>query len=132
MKRSTAGIAVALLALAAFAARAEEAGYDVKAAFAQTDRNKDGVIEIDEYHARLVDTFFLGDANKDGFLSEEEFVKVVVIKEDFAAIDKNGDGKLTKQEYVGARLAHYMAIDTDDSGTLSLVEVEAAVKGGNP
>ncbi len=131
MVRSTAGIAVALLAFGAHGAGAEEA-YDVKAAFTQTDRNKDGAIEIDEYHARLVDTFFLGDSDKDGFLSEEEFVRVVVVKEDFAAIDKNGDGKLTRQEYIGARLSHFMDIDTDESGSLSLAEVEAAVKGGNP
>jgi Ca2+-binding EF-hand superfamily protein len=132
MKRITTGIALALLALGAYTAHAEDqASYDVKAAFAQTDHNKDGAIEVDEYFDRLVDTFFLGDTDKDGFLTEEEFVKVVVVKEDFAQVDKSGDGKLTRQEYVSARLPHFIALDTDKSGNLSLAEVEAALKGGN-
>jgi len=130
MKRSTAFIATSLLALGAFAARAEQApDYDVKAAFTQTDQNHDGAIEIDEYYDRLVDIFFLGDANKDGFLTEEEFVKVVVIKEDFTSVDKSGEGKLSRQEFVSARLPHFIAIDTDKDGSLSLVEVEAAFAG---
>ena len=131
MKRSGAFIASSLVALGAFAASAQQApAYDVKAAFAQTDQNKDGAIEIDEYYDRLVDIFFLGDVDKDGFLTEEEFVKVVVIKEDFAQVDKNGDGKLGRQEFVSARLPQFIAIDTDKSGSLSLVEVEAALAGG--
>ena len=130
MKRSTAFIAFSLLVLAAFPARAQEApAYDVKKAFAETDKNGDGEIEIDEFHERLVDIFFLGDVDKDGFLSEQEFMAVVVIKEDFAKVDKNGDGKVSMQELVSARLPLFIAIDTDKSGTLSLAEVEAAAAG---
>ena len=133
MKRITASIALGLLALVAGVARAADApGYDVKAAFAQTDRNKDGAIEIDEYYDRLVDIFFLGDVDKDGYLTEPEFVAVVVIKEDFTAVDKSSDGKLSRQEFVSARLPHFMQIDSDQSGSLSLVEVEAAYAGRKP
>ena len=130
MKRSTAFIASSLLVVGAFAARAQEAPtYDVKKAFAETDKNGDGSIEIDEFHERLVDIFFLGDVDKDGFLSEEEFVKVVVIKEDFAKVDKDGDGKVSKREFVSARLPVFIAMDTDKDGSLSLAEVEAAFAG---
>jgi len=130
MKRSGALVVFSLVALAAFVARAETApGYDVKAAFDQTDQNHDGAIEIDEYYDRLVDIFFLGDLNKDGFLTEPEFVAVVVIKEDFTQVDKSGEGKLSRQEFVSARLPHFIAIDTDKNGSLSLVEVEAALAG---
>jgi Ca2+-binding EF-hand superfamily protein len=130
MKRSGAFIAVGLMALGAFTAVAAEApGYDVKKAFAETDKNGDGAIELDEYHARLVDIFFLGDVDKDGFLSEQEFLAVVVVKEDFALIDKNGDGKLAKREFVSARVTEFVKLDTDDDGALSLAEVEAALAG---
>jgi hypothetical protein len=130
MKRSGSFAALGLLAVAGFVARAEDApAYDVKAAFDQTDQNHDGAIEIDEFYDRLVDVFFLGDADKDGFLTEEEFVAVVVVKEDFAKVDKSGEGKLSRQEFVGARLPHFIEIDTDKSGSLSLVEVQAALAG---
>lgn len=130
MKRSGAFVAFGLLAVAAFVARAADApAYDVKAAFDQTDQNHDGAIEIDEYYDRLVDIFFLGDANKDGFLTEEEFVAVVVIKEDFTKVDKSGEGKLSRQEFVSARLPHFIEIDTDKNGSLSLSEVETALAG---
>jgi Ca2+-binding EF-hand superfamily protein len=128
--RRGAFIAFGLLAFAAVAARAQQTpGYDVKAAFDQTDQNHDGSVEIDEFYDRLVDTFFLGDVDKDGYLTEPEFVAVVVIKEDFAQVDKNGDGKVSRQEFVSARLPQFIAIDTDKSGSLSLEEVNAAFAG---
>ena len=128
--RSAAVIAFSTVVLGAAAARAEQApAYDVKAAFAETDRNGDGAIEIDEYYDRLVDIFFLGDVDKDGFLTEAEFVQVVVIKEDFAQVDKSGEGKLSRREFVSARLPNFIAIDTDKDGSLSLVEVTAALEG---
>lgn len=130
MKRSAALVAFGLVAVAAFLARAQQApGYDVKAAFDQTDQNKDGTIEIDEYYDRLVDIFFLGDVDKDGYLTEQEFVAVVVIKEDFAKVDKSGEGKLSREEFVSARLPHFIEIDSDKNGSLSLVEVQAAFAG---
>jgi Ca2+-binding EF-hand superfamily protein len=131
MKRSGALVAFGLVAVVAFVAHGAEQApdYDVKAAFDQTDQNHDGAIEIDEFHERLVDIFFLGDADKDGFLTEEEFVKVVVIKEDYALVDKNGDGKVSKREFVSARLTEFVKLDTDDDGSLSLGEVEAALAG---
>ncbi len=130
MKRSGAFLAFGLVALTTCLARAETApAYDLKAAFDQTDQNHDGAIEIDEFYDRLVDIFFLGDVNKDGFLTEPEFVAVVVIKEDFTQVDKSGEGKLSRQEFVSARLPHFIEIDTDKNGSLSLVEIEAAYAG---
>lgn len=119
---------VAGLALAAPVAVAQQA-YDAKAAFTETDKNGDGAIEIDEFHERLVDIFFLGDADRDGFFTEAEFVQVVVIKEDFAQVDANKDGKVSKREFVAARLPMFLTIDTDDDGALSLTEVTAAYEG---
>lgn len=131
MKRFAAGIALALGVFAAtlVAAQQQTPAYDPKAAFAETDRNGDGSIEINEFFERLVDVFFLGDTNKDGFLTEDEFVRVVVIKEDFAAIDKNKDGKVDRKEFISARLPVFLEIDTDDDGALSITEVTAAFEG---
>ncbi|MGH9887202.1 MAG: EF-hand domain-containing protein [bacterium] len=124
-------VALAWLAVAAPFAFADEPAkpYDAKAAFAEADTNHDGAIELDEFYNRLVDIFFLGDTDKDGFLTEEEFVRVVVVKEDFTQVDKSKDGKLSKREFVAARLPLFVAIDTDGDGELSLVEVTAAYEG---
>lgn len=129
MTRYRAFTVFALLVFGAAAASATEPpAYDVRAAFIETDRNGDNAIEINEFYDRLVDIYFLGDADKDGFLSEEEFVKVVVIKEDFTQIDKNSDGKLSKKEFVSGRLEMFFVIDTDDDGALSLAEVTGALE----
>ena len=131
MKRSGAFVAFGLLAFAAFG-RARGASGRLRREERRSRRRirtSDGAIEIDEYYDRLVDIFFLGDDDKDGFLTEEEFVAVVVIKEDFSQVDKSGEGKLSRQEFVSARLPHFIEIDTDKSGSLSLVEVEAAYEG---
>ena len=130
MKPSGAIVAFVLMAFAAGIAGAQQAApYDVKVAFVEADLNGDGSIEIDEYFHRLVDVFFLGDANKDGFLTEEEFVKVVVLKEDFAEIDKSKEGKVDRREFIAARLPLFLVIDTDDDGALSITEVTAAYEG---
>jgi hypothetical protein len=107
------------------------APYDVRAAFAEADANKDGVIEIGEFYDRLVDVFFLDDKDKDGFLSHDEFVAAVVIDEPFAQVDRNGDGKVSKQEFIRARLPLFRQTDKNDDGVLSLEEVIAIyeVKG---
>ncbi len=130
MKRSAAGIAFALfVSTATFVAAQQAPAYDVKAAFVEADRNGDGSIEIDEFYERLVDVFFLGDTDKDGFLTEDEFVKVVVLKEDFTEIDKSHEGKVDRKEFISARLPLFLVIDTDDDGSLSLTEVTAAYEG---
>jgi Ca2+-binding EF-hand superfamily protein len=131
MKRIAGSIAFALLVFTSTGADAQQtaAPSDVTVAFTETDSNGDGVIEIDEYYRRLVDVFFLGDANRDGYLTEEEFVKVVLQKEDFAELDKSQEGKLSKREFIAARLPVYLVIDTDDDGVLSLTEVTAAYEG---
>ncbi len=115
------------LAIGATGASAQEtADYDVRAAFDQADTNGDGGVEINEFYDRLVDIYFLGDADKDGSLTEAEFVKVVVIKEDFARIDRDSDGKVSRKEFLSGRVEMFFDIDADDDGSLSLTEVTAA------
>jgi Ca2+-binding EF-hand superfamily protein len=124
----------ALLAVAALASGVQAgppAGYDVSAAFAEADVNKDGSVEINEYFDRLVETYFHADTDKNGTLSKEEFVKAVVIEEDFAKVDIDSNGVVDRREFVRSRLPLFQASDTDHDGGLSLAEVRAALEKGN-
>jgi len=130
MLRIGALIAFAFLISGAASAQAQQAPkYDVREAFLEADLNGDNAIELDEFYARLMDIFFLGDTNKDGFLDKDEFVRVVVINENFEKMDKDGDGKLSHREFIGGRLPMFLEIDTDGDGELSIAEVTAAYEG---
>jgi Ca2+-binding EF-hand superfamily protein len=123
--------ALAMLVLPAASARsAPPSKYDPKAAFAEADQNKDGMIEIGEFYDRLVDVFFLDDTDKNGSLSHDEFIAAIVIEEPFADVDRNGDGKISKQEFVRSRLPLFRSSDTNGDGMLSLEEVTAAYQKG--
>jgi Ca2+-binding EF-hand superfamily protein len=123
-------LALAAFALAPAAHAAPPPGYDVESAFKEADTNKDGSVEIDEFYDRLVESYFHADSDKNGTLSKEEFVRAVVIEEDFAAADGNGDGVLSRQEFVRSRLPLFTSSDTDKDGALSLAEVKAALEKG--
>jgi Ca2+-binding EF-hand superfamily protein len=130
MKRGIAMIrtiscALAALALCAGTATAQQRAYDPKQAFKEADTNHDGQIELDEFSARLTDVFFMGDVNKDGKLSKEEYDAVVVIREDFSAADTNHDGFISRTEFIHARLPLFQKADTNGDGVLSEAEVIA-------
>jgi Ca2+-binding EF-hand superfamily protein len=129
MKCATLGVLVAALASPAAIGTAAAAAYDVEAAFAETDTNKDGLIEIDEFFDRLVEIYFHGDSDKNGTLSREEFAKAVVVAQEFASVDRNGDAVVDRREFVRARLPVFMQADSDRDGALSLAEVKAALEG---
>ena len=96
--------------------------YDPKAAFAEADKNKDGAIDIGEFHDRLVEVFYSADTNKDGFLSVEEFNRLPY-SEGFNEADENGDGKISLKEFVHVRVRQFEDADTNHDGELSLDEV---------
>lgn len=134
MRMKTLRTLAVLLAPLAFALPARGAppeGYDVEAAFAEADVNKDGGVEIDEYYDRLVELYFHADADKDGTLSRDEYMNAVVIEEDFSKVDIDGDGKVTRREFVRSRLPLFMAADADHDGSLSLDEVKAMLEKGS-
>lgn len=107
--------------LAAHRASAEQA-YDPRAAFAETDKNKDGEIDLGEFHARLVEVFYRADTNKDGFLSVEEYSRLPYPYE-FKAADVDGDGRLSLHEFVRIRYKQFQAADKNDDAELSVDEV---------
>lgn len=119
----TISCALAALALCAGTASAQQRAYDPRQAFKETDTNHDGSVELDEFSARLTDVFFMGDVNKDGKLSKEEYDAVVVIREDFSAADHDKDGFVSRNEFIATRLPLFKQADKNGDGVLSEQEV---------
>ncbi len=125
MRRITFRLVPVLLALAASPAFGDEAPkkQDPHAAFAETDENKDGRIDREEFHHRVVEIFYFGDRDKDGYLTQEELVAAVVFPEDFKDADANGDGRISLYEFAKVRFASFDKVDADHDGVLSVEEV---------
>jgi len=126
MRLSSLRILSVLLALAASPAFGDKAAVqDPKAAFAQTDENQDGRIDREEFQHRVVEIFYFGDLDKDGYLTQEELIAAVAFPEDFAHADRNGDGRISLYEFIQVRFATFDKVDTDRDGLLSIDEVVA-------
>jgi Ca2+-binding EF-hand superfamily protein len=106
-------------------AAGDAAAHDPEVAFAETDENRDGRIDRPEFVARLVEIFFHGDRDKDGFLTFAEMEAVVSFPEDFRGADTSGDGKISMPEFLRARAGSFDEADADSDGMLSLEEVVA-------
>jgi Ca2+-binding EF-hand superfamily protein len=127
-------VSLATIALALVSgARAAEPGasYDPRQAFAETDTNHDGRIDLAEFHERIVDVFYFTDTNKDGFLSPEEYARLP-FSGSFTVADINGDGKLSLHEFVAVRFHQFLAADANHDCELSLEEVIAAYEERTP
>ena len=116
--------AFVLFLLAGDAARAQQSQpYDPHKAFKEADKNKDGAIEMSEFYERITDVFFIGDTNKDGKLSKDEYDAVVVTRTDFVTVDKNGDGFVSESEFIATRIPLFEQADKNKDGKLSEDEV---------
>lgn len=118
--------ALAALLLSVVSARAQQPAYDPHKAFQEGDSNHDGSIELGEFHERLVNVFYMGDRNKDGKLSKDEYDAVVVIREEYGDVDRDGDGMISQTEFIRVRLPLFKESDTNDDGKLSEEEITAA------
>ena len=103
--------------------------YDPRAAFAEVDTNRDGQIDIEEFHVRLVEVFYRADTNKDGFLSVDEYGQLP-FSGVFKAADTNGDGRISLPEFVTIRFRQFEDADTNHDYQLSVDEVVTAYEGG--
>lgn len=129
-------LAVAIFLLAGATALASSPGkaadqgksYDPRAAFAETDTNKDGSVDLGEFHTRLVEVFYQTDADKDGFLTIEEY-KQLPLSNDFERADTNDDGKLSLDEFIAVRYQEFEEADNEHDGALSVEEVVEAFEG---
>ena len=94
--------------------------------FSLTDYNKDGRIDRQEYQKRMVEVFYFADRNKDGVVTVEELAAIETVDpKAFRAADKNGDGKLSVDEFVAYRMADFDAADKNHDGVLTYEEVQA-------
>jgi Ca2+-binding EF-hand superfamily protein len=132
-------VAVAALLLAgttlliATMTRAQSQGkpYDPRASFAETDTNKDGAIDIEEFHVRIVEVFYNADTDKEGFLSVDEYQRLP-FSGAFKDADANGDGRISLPEFVTIRFRQFEEADTNHDTQLSLDEVITAYEGRKP
>jgi hypothetical protein len=126
----TTRITLALALLVAVAAAAARAGQpaatptlgDPRAAFAETDRNHDGVVDHEEFQERLVEVFYFADADKNGVLDAGELQRLP-FGDDFRRDDKDADGTVTLHEFLRVRFKDYDAADANHDGVLELDEV---------
>jgi len=122
--RATWMLIVAAALCASRAARAEgpQPTYDPRAAFAETDTNRDGTIDRWEFYNRTVEVFYRADANKDGVLTADE-ITLLPFPNDMRDADSNHDGRITLNEFLRVRELDFEAADRDKDGVLSLDEV---------
>ena len=118
----------AFIAVGAAPAGADSVDEEARTAHAKSDRNADGKIDREEFHIRMVEIFYLSDADRDGFLVLVELQK---IDEDmvFEPADANADGKVTLSEYVDQRFESFHEADVNSDGRLSVDEVIDAYEG---
>jgi hypothetical protein len=98
---------------------------DPRAAFADTDRNGDGRVDPEEFNARMIETFFFADKDKDGYLVVAEYAVLGLAPEDFQRGDANRDGRLGLYEFLDTMDEVFDRADANSDGTLSLEEVES-------
>ena len=121
---------VGAVALLCTAAQAGESGksYDPRAAFAEADTNKDGSVDLGEFHVRLIEVFFHADSDKDGYLVIAEY-RQLPVSSDFEKADQDNDSKLSLQEFIAIRYQEFKEADHSEDGALSETEVVEAFEG---
>jgi len=127
LRISILAVSIALVGTA-WAEMSEVAEYDPRAAFTETDLNKDGLVDLGEFHARIVEVFYGADTNKDGYLEVDELGRLP-LSEPIDKIDRNGDGKVDLHEFVRIRVHQFLDADGNDDVELSLDEVVTAYEG---
>lgn len=98
--------------------------HDPRAAFAETDTNHDGAIDHQEFHARIVEVFYMADTNRDGYLDETELT-ALAYPDDFKEHDKDANGRVSLREFLRVRWEGFEEADTNEDETLSVEEVVA-------
>lgn len=124
--RGTLSIVVAFMALSVIAgstklSAATATDEEIGAAFNEADLNSDGVLEIDEYVAYMVNLFASLDKDRDGFLIIADIPETP--PERFRLFDRNGDNKISLGEGVGFKVMEFFDADVNNDGVMSLAEL---------
>src|SRR5262249_6075565 len=88
------------------------------------DKNKDGRIDRIEFLQCMKEAFFFVDANKDGYVTLEEYQQAIqgADPQRFARADRNHDGKVSLEEFLQAVNADFDAADKNGDGVLDATE----------
>jgi len=99
--------------------------------FLAADLNKDGYVDLDEFHKDVVRSFHALDHSRDGYISVDEIraipdkARVELLLKAMKLSDKDRDGRLSFKEVVERRMGYFDAADTDKDERLSMAEVVA-------
>ena len=122
---------IAIISCIGFGALADDRPtHDPRVAHEETDTNGDGQVDRAEFNARMVEIFFHGDANKDGYMTPAELEKTVPFPDDFRDADRDGDGRYSLYEFIEVRFYDFRLVDTNDDGLLSVEEVVVIFERG--
>jgi hypothetical protein len=123
--------ACAAVAAVPLAAMAQAQPTVSRRVFLDADLNKDGFVDLEEFHKDVVNGFHTLDHNRDGYISLEEIRaipdkgRVDLLLATLKTADKNGDGRLSFLEVIEVRMAYFDKADTNKDERLSLGEVIA-------
>ncbi len=98
------------------------------AAAGSWDRNKDGVVTCEEWKAYAAELFDGADANRDGFLTADEFDAVIKTDRMFETAnfkwwDSNGDGKVSRAEFIDRPNPAFTLLDKGKTCQLTSTEL---------
>lgn len=93
---------------------------ELQEAHRSADRDGNGLVDLREFHDRMVDVFFLKDADRNGRLEPAELPAANA--ELLRSADRNGDGSLALEEFLAARAIDFEAADQNADGGLSVEE----------
>jgi Ca2+-binding EF-hand superfamily protein len=101
---------------------------DASATMALADKNKDGRIDREEFHQRMIEVFFFADVDKDGYLTYAELVAVQTVDpEVFKRADRDGDSKLSLYEFMYVVHRDFEAADKNQDGVIDMQELRVLV-----
>jgi hypothetical protein len=100
---------------------------DWRESFRAHDRNGDGRIDRAEFQNWIVDGFYFRDKGHKGYLVQAD-LQGSASPEVFKAINRKGDGKLTMNEYLNALFQDFAAADVDQTGALTMQEIEVYIR----